>query len=124
MSLFSNHSILNCSTIDIDGLEVIVGNHQDFDFSGGDVAGVLFQYPNTNGIIEDFEPLVARAKEGKVENHFKLSNSTRSNTRLRLLHSPSPLLSFTRGDRRGLAKARRGGIGIMLQGSLDREMNF
>jgi glycine dehydrogenase len=54
------------STIDIDGLEVIVGNHKDFDFSGGDVAGVLFQYPNTNGIIEDFEELVTRAKEGKA----------------------------------------------------------
>ena len=54
------------STIDIDGLEVIVGHHKDFDFSAGDVAGVLFQYPDTNGIIEDYEDLVARAKAGKV----------------------------------------------------------
>ena len=41
-------------------------HHKDFDFSAGDVAGVLFQYPDTNGIIEDFEDLVARAKAGKV----------------------------------------------------------
>ena len=48
------------------GLEVIVGNHKDFDFSGNDVAGVLFQYPDTNGLIDDFEDLVKRAKEHNV----------------------------------------------------------
>jgi len=54
------------STIDIDGLEVIVGDHRDFDFTGNDVAGVLFQYPDTNGIIDDFEELVVRAKTHKA----------------------------------------------------------
>jgi len=54
------------STMDKDGLEVIVGNHREFDFSGNDVAGVLFQYPDTNGFIDDFEDLVKRAKEHKA----------------------------------------------------------
>ena len=47
-------------------MEVIVGNHKDFDFSNSDIAGVLFQYPDTNGIIQDYEDLVKRAHEGKV----------------------------------------------------------
>lgn len=50
------------STIDKVGLEVIVGQHRDFDFTGNDVAGVLFQYPDTSGFIDDFEELVQRAK--------------------------------------------------------------
>lgn len=47
-------------------MEVIVGDHKTFDFSNNDVSGVLFQYPDTNGHIEDFEELVQRAHAGKV----------------------------------------------------------
>lgn len=47
-------------------MEVIVANHKDFDFSQNDIAGVLFQYPDTNGKIEDFVDLVERAHAGKV----------------------------------------------------------
>lgn len=55
-----------------DGVEVVVGNHRDFDFTGNDVAGVLFQYPDTNGFIDDFEDLVKRAKEYNVIKSFSL----------------------------------------------------
>jgi len=47
-------------------MEVIIGHHKEFDFSGNDIAGVLFQYPDTNGLIEDFEGLVERAHAGKA----------------------------------------------------------
>ena len=47
-------------------MEVIVGTHKDFDFTNNDIAGVLFQYPDTNGKIEDFADLVSRAHNGKV----------------------------------------------------------
>ena len=48
-------------------MEVIIGHHENFDFSNNDIAGVLFQYPDTNGIIQDFEGLVKRAQEAKVK---------------------------------------------------------
>lgn len=36
------------------------------DFSGKDVSGVLFQYPDTNGKVEDFTQLVDRAHQNGV----------------------------------------------------------
>lgn len=36
------------------------------DFSGKDVSGVLFQYPDTDGRVEDFSALVDRAHKGGV----------------------------------------------------------
>ncbi|KAG8595572.1 hypothetical protein GDO81_001559 [Engystomops pustulosus] len=36
---------------------------QDMDFSGKDISGVLFQYPDTDGNIEDFAQLVDRAHQ-------------------------------------------------------------
>lgn len=36
------------------------------DFSGKDVSGVLFQYPDTEGKIEDFSELVERAHQNGV----------------------------------------------------------
>ena len=47
-------------------MEVIIGHHKNFDFSSDDIAGVLFQYPDTNGLIQNFERLVKRAQEAKV----------------------------------------------------------
>lgn len=47
-------------------MEIIIGDHNTFDFSKGDVSGVLFQYPDTNGRIDDFQDLVQRAHAGKV----------------------------------------------------------
>ncbi|XP_054764125.2 glycine dehydrogenase (decarboxylating), mitochondrial-like [Lytechinus pictus] len=47
-------------------VEVKVMPHGEMDFSGDDVAGVLFQYPNTEGTIEDFTKLVKNAKKHKT----------------------------------------------------------
>jgi glycine dehydrogenase len=44
------------------GIEVIVGNHQTFDFDQK-VFGVLLQYPTSHGIICDYEDFVNRAHE-------------------------------------------------------------
>ncbi|XP_065657325.1 glycine dehydrogenase (decarboxylating), mitochondrial isoform X4 [Hydra vulgaris] len=49
-----------------DGMQIIVGNYENFDFSKEDIAGVLFQYPDTNGKINSFEQLVKKAHEGKA----------------------------------------------------------
>lgn len=38
----------------------------EMDFSGKDVCGVLFQYPDTEGRVEDFSELVDRAHKGGV----------------------------------------------------------
>lgn len=38
----------------------------EMDFSGKDVSGVLFQYPDTDGRVEDFTALVDRAHKGGV----------------------------------------------------------
>lgn len=38
----------------------------EMDFSGKDVSGVLFQYPDTNGKVEDFTQLVDRAHQNGV----------------------------------------------------------
>lgn len=60
------------------GVKVVVGNHRAFDFgakvktliyvsySSQDVCGVLFQYPNTEGTVEDFSALVEKAHAADV----------------------------------------------------------
>ena len=44
------------------GIDVIVGDHNTFDFSTP-VFGVLVQYPDTDGRILDYEPFVAKAHD-------------------------------------------------------------
>ncbi len=43
------------------GIEVQVGPASSADFAGGDVFGILLQYPATDGRIADYAPLVERA---------------------------------------------------------------
>ncbi|HEX3554724.1 MAG TPA: aminomethyl-transferring glycine dehydrogenase [Thermoanaerobaculia bacterium] len=43
------------------GVEVRVGDPAAVDFSGGDLFGVLLQYPATDGRVVDYAPLVERA---------------------------------------------------------------
>lgn len=50
------------------GVEVVVGVHTEFDFSGGDVCGVLVQYPDTNGHVEDLSHVTERAHQSNVVN--------------------------------------------------------
>ena len=45
------------------GIEVRVARPEEADFSGGDVCGVLLQYPGTDGRIEDYEAICRRARE-------------------------------------------------------------
>jgi glycine dehydrogenase len=44
------------------GIKVIVGNHEEYDFSSS-TFGVLLQYPATNGDIIDYTDFIARAHE-------------------------------------------------------------
>ncbi len=44
------------------GIEVIVGDHQQYDFTVP-TFGVLLQYPSTNGDVLDYEPFIAKAHE-------------------------------------------------------------
>ncbi|XP_012939778.1 glycine dehydrogenase (decarboxylating), mitochondrial [Aplysia californica] len=45
------------------GIEVVEGRWQDLDLSGKDMAGVLIQYPNTDGSIQDYTSFVTEAHQ-------------------------------------------------------------
>uniref|UniRef100_A0A6Q2WYT3 Uncharacterized protein n=1 Tax=Esox lucius TaxID=8010 RepID=A0A6Q2WYT3_ESOLU len=46
------------------GVKTVLKLPHEMDFSGKDVSGVLFQYPDTDGRVEDFSALVDRAHKG------------------------------------------------------------
>uniref|UniRef100_A0A3P9M057 glycine dehydrogenase (aminomethyl-transferring) n=1 Tax=Oryzias latipes TaxID=8090 RepID=A0A3P9M057_ORYLA len=46
------------------GVNTVLKLPHEMDFSGKDVSGVLFQYPDTDGRVEDFTALVDRAHKG------------------------------------------------------------
>uniref|UniRef100_A0A8C4ZWV2 Glycine dehydrogenase (aminomethyl-transferring) n=1 Tax=Gadus morhua TaxID=8049 RepID=A0A8C4ZWV2_GADMO len=46
------------------GVQTVLKLPHEMDFSGKDVSGVLFQYPDTDGRVEDFSALVDRAHKG------------------------------------------------------------
>ena len=48
------------------GMEVVIGNVKNFDFTNRDISGVLFQYPDTEGNILDFSELVVAAHTNGV----------------------------------------------------------
>uniref|UniRef100_A0A4W5QR98 Glycine cleavage system P protein n=1 Tax=Hucho hucho TaxID=62062 RepID=A0A4W5QR98_9TELE len=48
------------------GVKTVLKLPHEMDFSGKDVSGVLFQYPDTDGRVEDFTALVDRAHKGGV----------------------------------------------------------
>merc|ERR1719159_2354137 len=49
------------------GLECIVADPKDFDYSGNDVCGVLVQYPGKDGLIEDYAEFCETAHASKVQ---------------------------------------------------------
>ena len=51
------------------GVEVVVQDYRKFDFSSGNVCGVLVQYPNTDGQINDYTDMITTAHEHKVHVH-------------------------------------------------------
>lgn len=59
----SKPSLWCCSYI---GVKTVLKLPHEMDFSGKDVSGVLFQYPDTDGRVEDFTALVDRAHKGGV----------------------------------------------------------
>merc|ERR1719238_2555976 len=49
------------------GLEVVVADPADFDYSGNDVCGVMVQYPATDGSIADYSSFVEKAHASNVK---------------------------------------------------------
>lgn len=45
------------------GIEIRTGDPETIDFSGGEIAGVLVQYPDASGAVRDFQGLCKRAHE-------------------------------------------------------------
>ena len=52
------------------GLEILIGEVFEMDFSNRDVSAVIFQYPDTNGNVHDFSKLVEQAQSYGVSLHF------------------------------------------------------
>jgi len=44
------------------GIDIVIGEHNDFDFAANEVSGCLVQYPATDGSVEDYEGLSAKVK--------------------------------------------------------------
>ncbi|TDT46969.1 glycine dehydrogenase [Maribacter spongiicola] len=58
-------SLLKTRSIPL-GIELVVGNHEEFDF-GTDFYGVLLQYPGKYGQVYDYSSFVAKAKENDIK---------------------------------------------------------
>ncbi len=48
------------------GIELVVGNHEEFDFNDS-FFGALLQYPGKYGQVHDYEAFVAQAKENEIK---------------------------------------------------------
>eukprot|EP00188_Purpureofilum_apyrenoidigerum_P004517 Plantae.Rhodophyta-Purpureofilum_apyrenoidigerum.ctg5152.p1 GENE.Plantae.Rhodophyta-Purpureofilum_apyrenoidigerum.ctg5152~~Plantae.Rhodophyta-Purpureofilum_apyrenoidigerum.ctg5152.p1 ORF type:complete len:1011 (+),score=184.07 Plantae.Rhodophyta-Purpureofilum_apyrenoidigerum.ctg5152:134-3166(+) len=44
------------------GVEIVVGDHQKYDFSNNDTCGILLQYPATDGTVEDYRETIKKAQ--------------------------------------------------------------
>ena len=58
-------SLLKTRSIPL-GIELVVGNHEDFEF-GNDYYGALLQYPGKHGQVNDYSGFVAKAKVNEVK---------------------------------------------------------
>lgn len=58
-------SVLKTRAIPI-GIELVVGNHEDFDFSE-DYFGVLIQYPGKSGKVHDFKQFIENANNAEIK---------------------------------------------------------
>ena len=58
-------SLLKTRSIPL-GIELIVGNHEDFDFAD-DFYGALLQYPGKYGQVQDYAGFVAKAQEKEIK---------------------------------------------------------
>lgn len=69
--------IKTCPTRSYIGVKTVLKLPHEMDFSGKDVTGVLFQYPDTDGRVEDFSALVDRAHKGGVRMCWQRLGSAR-----------------------------------------------
>ena len=60
-----NLSVLKTRSTPI-GIELVVGNHEDFDFSD-DFFGAILQYPGKHGQVNDYTSFVAKANENNIK---------------------------------------------------------
>lgn len=51
------------------GIELVVGNHENFDFSN-EFFGAILQYPGKYGQVNDYSAFVAKAKENEIKVAF------------------------------------------------------
>ena len=58
-------SILQTRSIPI-GIELVIGNHQEFDFSEG-FFGAILQYPGKHGQVYDYADFIAKANEKSIK---------------------------------------------------------
>ncbi len=58
-------SLLETRSIPL-GIELIIGNHQEFEF-GNDFYGALLQYPGKHGQVYDYSTFVAEAKANEIK---------------------------------------------------------
>ncbi|WP_288956179.1 aminomethyl-transferring glycine dehydrogenase, partial [uncultured Polaribacter sp.] len=58
-------SVLQTRAIPI-GIELVIGNHQKFDFSN-EFFGAILQYPGKHGQIYDYDDFVAKANENNIK---------------------------------------------------------
>lgn len=58
-------SVLQTRAIPI-GVELVVGNHKEFDFSQ-DYFGALLQYPGKTGKVHNFKEFIHKANEGEIK---------------------------------------------------------
>ncbi len=58
-------SLLKTRSIPL-GIELVVGNHDEFEFSN-DFYGALLQYPGKHGQVNDYSGFVAKAKENEIK---------------------------------------------------------
>lgn len=52
------------------GIQLVFGSLADLDVTDVDLYGVLFQYPNVDGEVQDYSAIVAAAKENNVATAF------------------------------------------------------
>ena len=58
-------SLLKTRSIPV-GIELVIGNHEDFDFSN-EFFGALVQYPSASGQVYDYSNFIAKAKETNIK---------------------------------------------------------
>lgn len=77
------------------GIEIEVGNVFDFDFTNHDIAGVLFQYPDTEGNVMDFSKVVEDAHANGKNLLLQICSTYQKFTLGTLVCCATDLLSLT-----------------------------